>query len=224
MMRAAAQQALECLWCLQLFWCVRLRRRVLPQGEKCSSEIYDTLPIQLERFDRRSPGRCQTHDEGKIAVPGEMLSPDIPPWMIERGRPTTYGIPPLRLGILVIIAALAGKRQIVEHRLAATTPRNDVLYREGLDGEASLATAVFTAVSRALDHRLTFCRTNGSISGTAAAQCRDPSSAWGAVSDGHEPAQPGILVGALPHLPSVRSYAVAHRTPGVTASPPCALR
>jgi hypothetical protein len=145
------------------------------QGKKRPTEIDDTLSVQLERLNGRSPRRRQPHDQAKIAVPGKMLAPNILPWVKEWHHRAADGISSLGLGIFVIVAALAGKCQIVEQRLSTPTPGDDVLDRVSLDTKTSLAATVFTAVSRTLDNGLTFCRADGAISGTVAAQYRVPS-------------------------------------------------
>jgi hypothetical protein len=56
---------------------------MLAHRVKYAAQIDKAFPIQLQSFDCGASSRCQTDDEGKVVIPGEMVTPPLLPGMIQ---------------------------------------------------------------------------------------------------------------------------------------------
>jgi hypothetical protein len=115
---------------------------MLSASEKRSPQVYKSRTVEPKRLNRCSPLGRQTDDPCKVVTPDEMLAPSVAPWMKERNDLTTHGIDRVRLGVLMIVAALTGECQIVQALVSPSLRRDDVLDGEGVSGEAFLTAAV----------------------------------------------------------------------------------
>src|SRR5262249_55911218 len=86
-----------------------------------------------------------------VVAPGEVLLPASAAWMVERHTLLAHRIIGIALIVFVIVATLAGQRQILQHRGASTGLGDDMLDREGLGGILCLALAIFATTACAFD-------------------------------------------------------------------------
>src|SRR5438132_7302521 len=81
-----------------------------------------------------------------------MVGPQLEAGIEQRNERARDWIPGRRLGIFVIVAALAGKGEILQLFGTSGFVGDNMIYREGVCREASLTAAVLTGVSGALRH------------------------------------------------------------------------
>src|SRR5438552_15893017 len=101
---------------------------MLAHGDKDPPEVHHALAVQLQRIDGRSPAWRDADHESRVRAPGEVVVPALRPRMEERGRLTRQGIARLGARVLEVVAALAGKRQIIQRRRSAATSRRYMLH------------------------------------------------------------------------------------------------
>src|SRR4051812_41909122 len=102
-------------------------------------------PSRLSRSSRTAGGRQADHLR-KVCAPGEVIAPAVPARMKQWRHFSTCRIDRLDLVVLEVVAALAGKREVVQCRGTLAASRLDVLHREPLDGVLLGTAAVLAAV------------------------------------------------------------------------------
>src|SRR5690349_18948592 len=103
---------------------------MFPNGVEEPPQIDHSVPVKEKgRYGRASVWR-EPDDQREVIAPGEVGVPAIVAWMVQGHDLTAHRIGRLNLVILVVIAALARKREVLQSRRAALGARNDVLYRE----------------------------------------------------------------------------------------------
>jgi hypothetical protein len=94
-------------------------------------QVDQFLPIKEKCCRCRATGWREPDDQHEVVAPREMCVPAITTWMIQWHDLAAHWIRCLNLVILVIIAALTGKRQVLQRCRADLGAWNDVLYGEG---------------------------------------------------------------------------------------------
>ncbi len=104
-----------------MYWRVFFRKdQDLPQ-------VDDVLSVQPQFNYGCASYWCHANQFGEVAAPRKMFLPGITARMKERNFLKRDRINPCRFGVLVIVAALTSKRQIVFLAAATEYFRNDVL-------------------------------------------------------------------------------------------------
>lgn len=87
----------------------------------------DGRMIHMEGFHGGTSDRRETHDYRTIAAPAEVLAPDLEPWMEQSHALPRQGVLCICLGSLELVTAMARHTEVVPHRLATGSSRNDVI-------------------------------------------------------------------------------------------------
>jgi len=82
-------------------------------GIEQSAQIYHTFTIEQQCVNSRPSGWRRPEDQRKIVTPHEMFVPTVTSRMVERHAFATDWIRRIDLIVLVIVAALAGKGQVL---------------------------------------------------------------------------------------------------------------
>jgi hypothetical protein len=121
---------------------------MLSNGKQDVAQVHQSGTIQLQRFNRGAAGGRQSDNPRTILIPSEMIIPLLLSRVEQRGRLAGARIDSRLFVILVIVASLAGQREIIEAGFAARAFRFDVFNGEGLRRKTLLAAAIFTATTR----------------------------------------------------------------------------
>ncbi len=119
-------------------------RRMFALGSQHPPQVEKTWTIQSQLLNRSSSARSLAEHPREIDAPGEVFGPVVPPRMKERDELAAERIRRFSAGMLVPVAALAGKGKVRQVVRTSTITRQDVLYgerigRKGLPAEAVLA-------------------------------------------------------------------------------------
>ena len=97
------------------------QKQYLPHGNHPRS-------VQANSFYRCTPCWCQSKYQGTIIAAYKVINPVLTARMVQRCHLTCQGIHGLGAGVFVIIATLAGQRQIVSIPRAPLASGDNVFY------------------------------------------------------------------------------------------------
>jgi hypothetical protein len=86
---------------------------MLAGGVQDTAQVDQTMPVELQRLHRGAACRRQAQDQGAAAVLGKVVCPLLSTRMDQWNTLARNGVPRLRPGVFVIVAPLAGERQII---------------------------------------------------------------------------------------------------------------
>lgn len=127
-----------------------IRRRVISHRIENPTQVDHAGAVQLQSLHRDSPHRREPHDEDELGTPRKVLLPAIRAWMIEPHGLSARWISSSRLIVLVVVAALAGEREVIDCRRSPSDLRDDVLDRERVRRQERLAPAVLATTPGAI--------------------------------------------------------------------------
>lgn len=133
------------------------------ESVKCAAQVETAFAVELQGYNRSASGWRAPDDEHKIVAPGEMFAPLLPARMKQRDICARHRVTRLCVGGFKPIAALTGKRQIVENRFAAARDRENVFDGERLRRKRELATAILANAPGILRHTPPQTRRNISL-------------------------------------------------------------
>lgn len=90
---------------------------MLPRQEQYPPQVDQTFPVKPQGFDGCPTSRGQAQQQGVIVVPDEMLVSVLQPRMKQRYHFCRDRVIAFGLIVLVVVAALAGKGQVVGYVL-----------------------------------------------------------------------------------------------------------
>lgn len=129
-------------------------RRMQTVTVQQSAQIDDAFTIQIKQRDGGASCRSQAYEPEAIRAPGKMRMPIIVTWMKERNNGFAHRIAAVRMVVLLVITALAGKRQVVGGGCTAQDFRKDMFAGMKLCGVGFRANAILAATNRTLLHQL----------------------------------------------------------------------
>ena len=134
---------------------LRHLRRVLTGLVQYPPEVDNARAIQVQSLHGR-PTRGRPPDEdSEFLVPDEVIGPPVPARVEQRRQLSRRRVDGFRTRELVIVAALAGERQIIKVVSSAAGSGHNVLDRERGRGESERTQAVFAAPTRPRRDRFT---------------------------------------------------------------------
>src|SRR5260370_808006 len=98
-------------------------------GKENPPQIHQTWTIEAQCFHSRPAAWSQADNERAVLIPGKMIAPDLLPRMEQRHRLAADRVGRPCVFVFVIIATLAGKRQILWPIALAVRRWVDVLNR-----------------------------------------------------------------------------------------------
>lgn len=131
-----------------------LGRRVPPGSIEYLTQGHQFRPIHAHRFDSCSANRRQADYHRRVRGPCEVILPQLFPGMKQGRHLSRKRVGGILLCILMTVASLARKRQVILFSGPASGTRDDMLNGKGLRRKARLAAAVFANASRPFVNKL----------------------------------------------------------------------
>src|SRR5262245_34005924 len=100
---------------------------MFPRREEAATQVHQARASEVQSLDRSPAGRGGAEDQGASFAPGEVVLPAVLAGMKERNQLIRDRVTGLRSGVLVVVAALTGKRQVLGGSSTFLTPGLDVL-------------------------------------------------------------------------------------------------
>lgn len=122
---------------------------MLVEGNEQAPEVHNPRPIQVERRNGSSNRRAGADHQQCVGAPREVLRPAVLSRVVERHELAAHGVGRLGVVVFVVVAALAGKREVREGICSTLRTWSSVLDREALGGVAGWAQAILAAVTSA---------------------------------------------------------------------------
>ena len=140
---------------------------MLASGSQSDAYVDQPSAIHIEKLKGRTTYWSYSSYESEILAPCKMITPILSARIVKRNKFTCERIKGFDFCILVAIAGLAGKGEVVKCALALATAWNNMFCREGVYRMIFTALAVFAKITGAFCYGLLKSARNRRISHVA---------------------------------------------------------
>jgi len=79
-----------------------------------TTQIHDASAVKQQGGDRHTASRGEANHDQQISAPGKVVAPAVAAWVVQRDDQPAHRVICLGVIVLMVVAALAGQREVLE--------------------------------------------------------------------------------------------------------------